>query len=299
MLVFLTLTGALFGALMGVAIKLASSSFTTADIICFRGLVGMAFMWGVARAEGVALRTSKPRMHAWRGFVGTVSVAAWFYALAYLPLATANALFYMNSIWIVVFVIAERVLSTRRQPEAQHERIQASHVATVVAGFAGMLLLFRPDMPKDELFAGMVGMVSGLMSGLGYMQIGALGKAGEPATRTVLYFSVVNAVIGAAWMPFAGSAAGSWSAAPWLVLVGVFASLTQWCMARAYAKSPNAASTLMIANLQYSGLLFSALLGIVVFAEDIPLLGWLGIATIICSGIAATAIRMRAVSAGP
>ena len=37
-------------------------------------------------------------MHAWRTLVGTLSPGAWFYAIAYLPLAAAMTLNYMSSV---------------------------------------------------------------------------------------------------------------------------------------------------------------------------------------------------------
>ena len=44
-------------------------------------------------------------MHAWRTLVGTLSPGAWFYAIAYLPLATAMTLNYMSSVWITAFIV--------------------------------------------------------------------------------------------------------------------------------------------------------------------------------------------------
>jgi drug/metabolite transporter (DMT)-like permease len=172
-------------------------------------------------------------------------------------------------------------------------------VFTVIAGFGGVLLLLRPELPAGELFAGVVGVLSGLAAALAYMQVAALSKAGEPETRTVFYFAAGCTVCGGLWMAGAGMSAWSWSASVWLVPIGVLAALGQWCMTRAYADSHSHASTLVVANLQYSGILFSAVLGSVVFGDEIAVRGWVGIAAIIGSGIAATVIRMRAVPASP
>jgi S-adenosylmethionine uptake transporter len=46
--------------------------------------------------------------------------------------------------------------------------------------------------------------------------------------------------------------------------------------------------------LQYSGIVFGALFGLLLFGDDIPLAGWVGMALILVSGIAATALRARA-----
>jgi drug/metabolite transporter (DMT)-like permease len=294
------IVASLLFALMGVCIKFASTTFSSAEMIFYRGLIGMAFMWGFARMEGVSLRTKFVSMHMWRSLIGMVALGAWFYAIAFLPLATANALNYMSSIWIAVFVIAGSLIAwipgNGAGPRAP---IDASLVLSVIAGFGGVILLLRPELPAGELFAGAVGLLSGLVAALAYMQVVALSKAGEPESRTVFYFAVGCVVGGGLWMSVGGVSPWSWSASVWLLPIGILAALGQWCMTRAYADTTSHAGTLVVANLQYSGILFSAVLGALAFGDEIPLRGWIGIAAIIASGVGATVIRMRAVPAIP
>jgi S-adenosylmethionine uptake transporter len=66
-------------------------------------------------------------------------------------------------------------------------------------------------------------------------------------------------------------------------------------MTRAYSHG----ATLVVANLQYSGIVFGALYSLLLFGEHIPLSGWAGMALIVGSGIAATALRSRAVPDAP
>jgi len=61
-------------------------------------------------------------------------------------------------------------------------------------------------------------------------------------------------------------------------------------MTRAYASG----ATLVVANLQYSGIAFAGVYGIVVFGDQLPLIGWVGMALIVVCGIAATFLRERA-----
>ena len=60
-------------------------------------------------------------------------------------------------------------------------------------------------------------------------------------------------------------------------------------MTRAYRKG----ATLVVASMQYSGIVFASLYGVLLFDDVIPLLGWAGIALIVTSGIAATLLRAR------
>jgi len=293
------IVASLLFALMGVCVKYAGAAFTSAEMIFYRGLIGMLFMWGFARMEGLSLRTQYARMHAWRSLIGMVALGAWFYAITRLPLATANALNYMSSIWIAVFVIAGSLTTWIPGRNENRSPIDAPLVLSVIAGFAGVVLLLRPELPGEQLFAGVVGLLSGVVAALAYMQIVALSKLGEPETRTVFYFAVGCTVGGAIWMSVAGVSTWSWTASIWLLPIGVLAALGQWCMTRAYADTTSHSGTLVVANLQYSGILFSALLGFLAFGDRIKLRGWIGIAAIIASGIAATVIRMRATPAAP
>ena len=55
----------------------------------------------------------------------------------------------------------------------------------------------------------------------------------------------------------------------------------------------------MVANLQYSGIVFAALYSLTLFGDPIALTGWAGMGLIIVSAIAATVLRARAVQAEP
>jgi drug/metabolite transporter (DMT)-like permease len=293
------IVASLLFALMGVCVKFAAAHFGTAEMLFYRGVAGMIVMWGFARWNRVSVRTEFPRLHARRSFLGFASLGTWFYAIANLPLATANALSYLSSVWIAIFIITGGYLSWKPTRKGERRPMHASLVVTVVFGFAGVLLLLRPEMPQRELLAATVGLLSGLLTALAYLQVVELANADEPGIRIVFYNSVACTGGGAVWMTFTSSAVGSWSAAIFLIPIGVLASVAQWCMTRAYSGSRGHANTLAVANLQYSGLLFSAMFGSLLFAEAISMQGWIGIAIIILSGIGATFIRIRAVPAVP
>ena len=53
-------------ASMGVCVKIASEHFNSAELVCYRGLIGMLILWLLARSQKVRLATQYPGMHAWR-----------------------------------------------------------------------------------------------------------------------------------------------------------------------------------------------------------------------------------------
>ena len=288
------LLGAAFFATMGVCVKFGAAHFNSAELVFYRGVVGILFIGVVARQQKVSLRTRYPGMHLWRSFIGVISLSAWFYAIAHLPLATAMTLNYMSSVWVAAFLVGGALLNwnphSGRSPWSQ-----GPLALTVIAGFAGVVMMLRPTMEQNQIYAGLIGLMSGFCAAFAYMQVMALGRIGEPETRTVFYFAIGTLVAGAIGMGFAGVSEWDWEHAIWLLPVGVFASLGQLCMTRAYSQG----ATLVVANLQYSGIVFSAFYSLLLFGDDIPLIGWLGMALIVASGMVATLLRARAAPNAP
>jgi len=278
-------------ATMGVCVKLASTSFNAFELVLYRGLVGMVFMALIVQARGSGLRTRFAGMQAWRSLVGVISLIAWFYAIAYLPLATAVTLNYMSSIWVAAFLIGGALLYTRGPMQPR----QGLLMLTVLTGFGGVVMILRPTLEQNQLFAGLIGLMSGLLAALAYIQVTALGRLGEPEERTVFYFALGSALGGGIGVMFTGLSEWDWQAAVWLLPIGVLASIAQWCMTRAYSQGP----TLVAANLQYSGIVFAALYSLLLFGDQIPLLGWLGMLVIVVSGVVATALRTQALPNPP
>ena len=58
-------------------------------------------------------------------------------------------------------------------------------------------------------------------------------------------------------------------------------------------------ATLVVANLQYSGIVFGAVYSVLLFGDRIRRMGWAGMALIVASGIAATVLRARAAPDAP
>jgi S-adenosylmethionine uptake transporter len=282
----------LFFATMGVCIKFASSEFNSFEIVFYRGLVGVVFLIGLTRVQGVSLRTHLPMMHVWRSVVGVTALTSWFYSIAALPLATAMTLNYMSSVWIAAFLLGGALLVQGRNAPM---RQQAPLFLAVLAGFGGVAMMLRPTLGEGQAVGALVGLMSGIFSAFAYLQVAALARAGEPESRTVFYFSIGAVLAGALGMLFVGTSDWHWPGALWLLPIGLLAVFGQLCMTRAYSSG----ATMVVANLQYSGIVFAALYSLTIFGDQLPLMGWLGMGLIIVSGITATVLRDRAVPNAP
>ncbi len=281
--------GAFFFASMAVCVKIASAWFHSGELLMYRGLIGALLLLAIVRHQGMSLRTQYPGMHLWRSLIGVTSMGAWFYAIAGLPVATAMTLNYMSSVWIAAFLLGGIVLTwTPTQGVARLVR-QGPLTVTVLTGFLGVVMVMRPTMDRDQVFAGLTGLLSGFVSAFAYMQVSALSKLGEPETRIVFFFTLATALVGGIATAVHGmSPLNGWHAL-WLLPLGVLATLGQLCMTRAYGKG----GTLVVASLQYSGIVFAALYGLLLFGDDIPITAWLGMGLIVGSGVIATILRTR------
>lgn len=276
---------------MSVCVKFAATHFNTFELVTYRGAIGTLIMAALCQRKGISLKTPVPKMHIYRSIVGVISLTAWFYAIAKLPLATAMTLNYMSGVWVAAFLVG----STLWVGTFKNATRQLPVVLTVIIGFAGVVMTLRPSFEQNQILAGLVGVASGMIAAMAYLQVAALGKVGEPVERTVFYFSLGAAAAGGISMLFFGANEWQWPSALWLLPIGILAALGQWCMTQAYTDG----ATMVVANLQYAGIVFSALFGLFLFGDQIPFIGWGGMCLIVLSGIAATALRDRSLNKVP
>ena len=270
-------------ASMGVCVKLASELYGTGEIVFYRGLMGVMMLFVVSRTRSGTLATPVPGMHFWRSVTGVTAMCMWFYAIGNLPLATAMTLNYMSSVWMALFLIGGAVaLGTTR--------VDGKVVATVLLGFAGVALVLRPTIAHNQLWHGVVGLISGMISATAYLQITALGRAGEPEYRTVFYFSLGGVVAGGlVTLLTSGFHAHSWKGATLLAAVGLLATSAQLLMTRAYATG----RTLVNASLQYLAIAFSFGYGVLLFDDPVTMMALAGMVLIVGAGVAATMLRTK------
>lgn len=269
-------------ATMGVCVKLASSEYSAGEIVFYRGLTGALILWVLARLNRCSLRTRLPAAHFWRSLAGVCALMLWFYAIGQLPLATAMTLNYMSSVWMALFLIGGAAMLGTRQ-------VDGRLVGTVLLGFIGVGLVLRPTVEQDQLWHGLIGLLSGMLSATAYLQVAALARAGEPELRIVFYFSLGGILAGAAAMLYTGLHSHSWRGLGLLLAVGLTATLAQLLMTRAYSTG----RTLVNASLQYLGIAYSCAYGALLFDERLTPMALGGIALIVGAGLAASLLRAQ------
>ncbi len=273
-------------ATMGVCVKLASTHYTSGEMVLYRSVTGALMMFAWSRWQGIKLATTLPAMHFWRALSGVVALVLWFYAIGKLPLATAMTLNYMSSVWMALFLLGGATM-------LGSARIDGRLIATVLLGFCGVALILRPTIEQDQLWHGLVGLLSGVIAAAAYLQVTALGRAGEPEERIVLYFSVGGIAAGLLTTLWTGLSAHTLKGAALLLAIGVLATLAQLMMTRAYSTG----RTLVNASLQYLGIAYSFVYGVLLFDDRITWMALAGMLLIVCAGLAATRLRAQALPA--
>jgi S-adenosylmethionine uptake transporter len=285
-------------AAMGAGVKLASEFYTTSELLFYRGLIGSLILFTVVRHQGLTFRTAFPKEHLFRSAVGVTSLWLWFFAIGKLPLATAMTLNYMAPIWIAAGLF---VAGWWSRTESGTNAVEWPLIVAVGASFFGVILVLQPAVESHQWLGGLAGICSSVISAMAYMQVRKLGQMGEPEYRVVFYFSLTTTLAGLAGvlagdgassgLPFHGHTAGG---AVLLLGVGAAALMAQMAMTRAY----RVGKVLVVANLQYTGIVFSSLWGLALWGDRFDWHVWLGIGVILASGIAATFYNTRKTAKG-
>lgn len=272
------LASAMF-AIMGAFVKLgAEHGALLAQVVLFRGLPSVVLLLLWARAGRQSIVPTRWQPHLWRNLSGVTSMWLGFFAISHLPLATAISLNYTAPLFIACWMLG--------WGGAQRDPLR---IAAVALGFLGVIAVLRPSIDLDQWLAAVLGLGAGAMSAIAMMQIRQLGRIGEPEWRTVLFFSVAVCV-----SSFVGLAIEGWGGADWtgyacLLGVGVAGLFGQLAMTRAFGMG----SALLTAALQYSTIIFAALIGMGFWGDTLDGLAWAGMGLIISAGLLSVWRTMR------
>jgi drug/metabolite transporter (DMT)-like permease len=261
-------------ALMGVLVKLASERFSSPELVFYRSLFGLLSIYlfiVVGTRQWLApLATRHVMSHVKRSLSGFMALVMFFYAIAHLPLATAITLNYTAPLFLGAIT-----------GWWLRERHGAGLVGALIFGFVGVSVLLQPGWRNQDAEAGIIGLASGLLAAVAYLNVRALGRQGEPEWRVVFYFTLVATLGGALWMAAAGFTRPRSADWPILLAMGLTATLAQLAMTRAYSLG----NTLTVGTLAYSNVAFSALYGVTLFGDRLPISAWFGMAFIVLGGL--------------
>ena len=170
----LMIVRALLFAWMGVCVKLASAQYGAGEIVLYRSLVGLALM---AAVTALAPRPA----HAGAGDAFLAQPQRHHVLVPVVLRHRRPAAGHRDDAQLHV-VGVDRAVPGRWRRVARPGRAAstAGSWRPVWLGFAGVALVLRPTLEQDQLWHGLMGLLSGLLSATAYLQVTALGRVGEP-----------------------------------------------------------------------------------------------------------------------
>ncbi len=270
-------------AVLAASVKLGAPEIGTFSMVFYRGLFGVVMLYVWTRLTGKTIATPCLWSHFKRSGAGTVALAMWLYSVTFLPLSTGMTLNYTSPIFMAAILIAAGLL--RRRP------IEWRLAGTVLVGFAGVVEVLQPEINPQDFWPALIGLGSGLLSAVAYIQIKELSDLHEPEWRVVFYFSLCNLVFGlVGHLLLEPADTYTLKSTACVVAVGLSACFAQIAMTRSFG----AGNLLLSSVLSFSGIIFAAFIGLAVWGDRIEAQSALGIAIIIVAGVAASLLTKRA-----
>ena len=262
-----------FFAGMGVCVKLsAREGYSLAEIVLYRSAIMLFIMLALVRWHNVQLATKHWHRHVKRGVTGFCSLSVYFYAISLLPLATAVTLNYTSPVFLMLMLVFFRGL-----------KANWGIVFALGLGFLGVVFLLHPTFEEQILFGVTVALTSAVLTAMVYFDVSDLGRRGEPTARTVFYFSLISTLLSLVWIAFSRLNPITLRGFFMLAGTGVFATLGQLAMTRAYSRG----KVLLSASLTYTAVVFATLSGVIFWGEHLGWMELMGMILVMVSGISA------------
>ncbi len=270
------LRGALYGiAAMGlyclydVTIKLLGSDFSPLQILFCAGLVFVPLILVQTFWSGRAnLRPVMPRLTALRVVVSLVNSVVGAYAFSVLPLAECYAVFFLMPLMIALLAVP-----------ALGEPMDFARGLAIAIGFGGVIFALQPG---GDTQLGLGHLAAFTAAALGAVNYVILRKTSGVETPGVLMLYpalsqliAIGLVVPGVWLPM--------SASHWALttLMGVEVFVGGLLIIAAY----RSAAAIVVAPMQYSQIIWAAILGAMLFDERMTLTMIFGIAIIILAGL--------------
>lgn len=259
-------------ALMAVLVRLCDdyggevSSFQKSF---FRNIIALMIAGGVflgSRSRSDFSLTPK----AWltligRSIFGTIGIFANFYALSHIPVGEAMTLNKTAPFFTVIFSAL-----------IFKERISKRQMIFLMVAFLGASLVMKPSFRGDDLFAAMCAVTGGLGAGLAYVCVHALGRMKVNGALIVLFFSAFSSLASIPFM-MADLCPMTFLQIIIMTLAGVSAAIGQFGITLAYRY----AEPRSIAIYDYTNVIFTAILGWIMFSQVPDMISVVGFIAIV------------------
>lgn len=261
------LLSALFFSIMAAFVK-SVPELPLTEKMFFRNMVGLIAVSFTVHKKKIKLKPNKPSLMLLRSIFGLIGVGLYYAALERLPLANAVILNKLSPFFVMVFAVF-----------FLKEKVNGKQLFALMIAIIGALYVVKPNLDYS-LLPGMLGLLSAAFAGAAYTVIRKL-TAYDPPILIVFYFCLFSSVVLLPVMALEGFVVPNSSQLVSLFGIGVAALIAQLFMTNAYQYAP--ASELSIYS--YSNIIFSFVIGLVVWFEIPDALSIFGGVLIVFGGI--------------
>lgn len=260
--------GSLTLVVMATLVKHLGERLPAMEIFFFRSLIGfflvLAVLW---RDPFEPLRTKRPGMHFVRGATGAIGNACFFWTLTHMLLADAMALQFSRPLFMIplAMIFLGEVARRRR-------------TGVALAGFLGIVIYARPFTEGFEpgVFVGALGALTG---GLVVICIKRL-QTTEPTRVIMFYYAFWNALIAAVPAAIWWVTPGAYELAI-LVVIGFLGISGQSLITHGLSQG----EATVLVPLDYSRIVYSAVIGYLLFNEIPGPWSFAGMALIVAASL--------------
>lgn len=272
-LIYILIFG-LFLAIMNTFLKSAGSIPVAEKTVYRNGICAIAGFIAVAKTYGFKDKSryfgNKKNILglSMRTICGILGITANLYALQYLILSTASVLQDLSVFFVVIFSFI-----------FLREKVKLWQVILICTGFIGALVVINPTSAKFAIVPSLAAIFGAAMNGGDAVSMRFLGKKASPST-VVFFYNFVSAIVLTPFM-FLDYKVLSMHTTIFLILAGLCYIVVEFAMVSAYKYAPGRE----IAIFSYVDVVFSAILGFIVFGTFPRVTAIIGYAIIIISAI--------------
>ena len=256
-------------AIMDALVKWLGQDYTTVQILFFRSVFAfiplgfLIFRGGVARA----LRMQSPLAHLVRSLVGLVAISTFFYGFARLPLADVIAISFAAPIFVTALSVP-----------LLGEKVGPLRWSAVLVGFIGVMIMLQPGTGLFNPISA-IPLFGTIFYALAMIMVRKLSHT-ETAASIVFYFTLTCALVSGALLPFQWSTPDLPDLAL-LIAVGLVGGLAQITVTKAFSLADIA----VVIPFEYTGMIWGALFGYLIWAEVPGNNIWVGVTIVTASGL--------------
>jgi drug/metabolite transporter (DMT)-like permease len=235
------LVAVLLFSVMDSCMKLLAPHYPAMQVTALRGLCSLPLVCVWVLLDGGPRQLLRVRwsLHLLRGVLAVLMLAAFVFALKYMPLAEAYSLFFVAP--LLITALAVPLLG---------EHVGWRRWCAIAVGLAGTVVVLRPSGTGMLSLGGFAVLAAAAAYALSAIAVRVLGRSDSTQAMVFWMLAMLSAfALALAWQDWIPLQRGHW---PLLLVLGVTGALGQWGITEAFRRTPAS----IIAPLEYTALIW-------------------------------------------